>query len=200
MEFIINWAKNIVYLMILVRIITSIVPNSSMEKYIKVIAGVIIIIVLINPFLSIDDKENELVNYINSYSLKLNKDEFINNTNSYDNVNEELALKLYKSDIESKIRTLVEQENLYLQDIELKIEEDKSNENYGKILEMNLDISSEENTENDNTIKIDTVNLGTDQNINKSSQNIIIEKKLKNKLINFYNLSSDNININVEDY
>ena len=49
-EFISNWIKSLVVLMIIISIVDMVMPKGNMKRYVNFIVGLIIVFSIINPF------------------------------------------------------------------------------------------------------------------------------------------------------
>ncbi|WP_026674908.1 stage III sporulation protein AF [Alkalihalobacterium bogoriense] len=52
-----DWLTNIILLILLATIIELLLPNSSMQRYVKMVVGLLLLVVLLNPVLSIFSKD-----------------------------------------------------------------------------------------------------------------------------------------------
>ncbi|HOM44065.1 MAG TPA: stage III sporulation protein AF, partial [Bacillota bacterium] len=62
-DFLREWVINIAVIIIFIMFLDTIIPNSSMKRYINVIVGLMIIVVVIKPFVLIKD-------YADSFNMK----------------------------------------------------------------------------------------------------------------------------------
>lgn len=136
-----QWCEGIVVAIVLSVIIELLVPEGNNKKYVKVVIGVYIVFVVINPLL-------KLMNY--DFSLK----SFYDNTekNNYSNVNTEIK-DVYILGIEEELKKQIENLGYIVND--LKINVDNNYENINSI-KMNI-----EKKENENVIK--PINIGNDE-------------------------------------
>ncbi|MBU8907726.1 stage III sporulation protein AF [Desertibacillus haloalkaliphilus] len=61
MQLIIEWITNIILLILLATILELLLPNSSMQRYVKMVVGLLLLVMILNPLLSIFSKDvNEI--------------------------------------------------------------------------------------------------------------------------------------------
>ncbi|MFC4324025.1 stage III sporulation protein AF [Litchfieldia salsa] len=61
MNFLTEWITNIILFILLATIIDMLLPNSSMQKYVKMVTGLILIVIILTPLFSILSKDFEKV-------------------------------------------------------------------------------------------------------------------------------------------
>ncbi|GMQ57774.1 hypothetical protein AN1V17_21690 [Vallitalea sediminicola] len=203
MDWFYGFIKNIVIFLLLAKILEYLIPGGNMKKYFRLFSGIILMIIIINPII----KYNGI---IEKFNLDVIKNEFkINSSNTqgidneYLDVQNGITLKIYKNKIASHIKGLLDDENISIINASVEVEEDINNEEYGTIREVYLTVNSEYIGKKDSEIeriKIEKVLIGDSNNNQtlRSSEDILLEKKIKKIIKNFYKLSSNNIHITIE--
>ncbi|MCL6573637.1 MAG: stage III sporulation protein AF [Bacillus sp. (in: Bacteria)] len=141
MEFLKEWVMNIILFILLATVIDMLLPNSSMQKYTKIVTGLLLIAIILTPIFKLISKDFETAlasiptyqvpgekNMKNSIDLK--KKEIQASLHAY--ILEEMAVKL-KNGVEEE---LMEQYGLEIAKIELTAngEDDLANpENLQKV-------------------------------------------------------------------
>ncbi|PKM50043.1 MAG: stage III sporulation protein AF [Firmicutes bacterium HGW-Firmicutes-7] len=194
MEYLSNWAKNIVYYILFVKLISHLIPSGNMSKYIKLFTGVILIIVVMEPILSLPNMEQKIKsNILNMENIIAHKD-FQSQSKTYSKVNDQLAINLYKKQVEEHIRKLVRGEDVEVSSINIKINEEEG-KNFGEVVSIDMKVRKK-NSSND--LSIEKIKIGADSTAyNITAEDIIIVKNIKIALRGFYNISPDNMNISV---
>lgn len=222
MDGIYSWVKSIVFFLVLTTILDNLVESTSYKKYINLISGMILIILVISPLFDLFDI-NEKIDY------NFEKNSFASDTQ---NINNDLIkmeeaqlsaiLEEYKKEIEDKTRGLLEKENLFISYFQIEINEDGESDLFGEIEKMEIVASyTVENeslvTESIEKVEIDKIEIGTetktetdgvngenskinDNNLNEDIDLSDNEIYMKNLLSDFYNIDSDNINISIQEY
>ncbi|GKX31923.1 hypothetical protein SH1V18_44030 [Vallitalea longa] len=197
-----DFIRNIVLFLLLAKILEYLIPNGNMKKYFKLFSGIILIIIILTPIikyngilerLNLNIIENEFkINYSNSQDIN----------NDYSDVHNEITMKIYKEKIITHIKDLLNEDNIHAIKASVVVEEDINTEGYGEIKEIYLTISNDTTDKESNLerVKIEKVLIGEsgkEQDL-RTSQDILLEKKIKNIIKNFYKLSSNNIHITIE--
>lgn len=203
-----SWVKNIVYFLLLVKIMEYMIPSEKSGKYIKLFSGIVLIIILIQPFLKILNWDGKINASIINISNKIDNEQLLNNKQQYLDLNDDISIKVYKNNIIDRISYILENEGYKPLSVDVELEDRVDNKDYGSIKKLFVSISMKtsnkknEDSININKVEIDKIKLSKENNNAeekvKSSEDILIEKKIKNIIINFYNLSSDNIHITIE--
>ncbi len=126
-----NWCEGIVVAIILSIIIELLVPEGNNKKYVKVVIGVYIIFVVINPIL-------KLVNYEFKF-------DFVNNIKSQEtsanSLNSEVK-DIYIISMQEELKNKIEELGYSVKDLKIKV--DKNYENIENI-EMKINKKTDEN-------------------------------------------------------
>ena len=195
MQEFISWGKGIIFYLLFVKLMTSILPEGNISKYMKFFSGILLIIILIKPVLNIQNYDQLIKENILKINDEIERCNLENNMETYKNVNDQLAFDIYREKLKENIEIIVEDEGAFL--IDLKI----SFNSYDELKSMDLWITR--SSQYDQKIRIDPIEI-QDNNKKpylaegKNAEDILLEKNIKSRLFNFYNLSSDNINITIE--
>lgn len=169
-EFIKNWVLDIIIVIFFIAFVEIILPTSNMRKYINVVLGLLVIIVLINPIINIISKDidigKEVFLNINNYNKFSASDDY----NFIDVQNDQMA-NLYKDILANDIEELIEIGDKYnIVKIDIYIEEDINKDNYGEIYGVKLYLKRNDGV-NDESNKVEVVKV-EDIKINLESPNI----------------------------
>lgn len=157
-EFLKNWVTNIIILVILISFLEIILPSTSMKRYINMIIGLLIIIVLINPFINLIAKDMNIEREVFSNILKAN--EMSNNEDNLSEIQDNQVILLYKESIKKEIKDLIYSKTQYkIADLSIDIIEDREDDQFGNIEGVNLaiDTTLQDTGNNDNnniTVKV----------------------------------------------
>lgn len=155
-NFIITWAKGIIVAVIIASIIEMILPNGSSKKYIKMVIGVYVVFNIISPII------NKVTN--NSFSLEsiIDVNKYTNQLESYevstkklDNNNENNIKEIYVSNLETDMKSKLEDKGYIVNSISIEINED---DEYS-IKSVNLKISKKGKEEQNTTNSVQKINI-----------------------------------------
>ncbi|MEQ2526133.1 stage III sporulation protein AF [Robertmurraya yapensis] len=129
MDFITEWITNIILFVLIATVIDLLLPNTSMQKYTKMVAGLLLIVIILSPILKLFSEDfetaiasipsmNTNIDEKNMENLiDLQKKEIQASTDAY--ILEETAVQL-KAGVEEE---LMEQYGLEISNIELLVDE-----------------------------------------------------------------------------
>lgn len=164
-----EWCEELVVAIILCIIIESLIPKGNNKKYVKLIIGIYVMYVMINPILN-------LINY------DLNLGEKLWDLNTYTEVSTDISADIkdiYITGIEEDLKMKVKELGYDIDNIEVHVDE-----NYENIEKIEFSLSYQKNNSIVNKIIID------DRIENESNKDVEIIKQYINEN---YNLEDDKI-------
>ncbi|NMB28341.1 MAG: stage III sporulation protein AF [Tissierellia bacterium] len=199
-EFLTLWIKDIAIIFVLISIIQIVLPNNNMKRYVDMIIGFLIIIVIISPFVNLLYKDFNIDKEIFKKTNEQIKFQHMDNLD-LDSTQEEQIKEIYTGKIKDEIRDLIhENTNYKIENVNVSIYED--NTQYGNIKDIEL-ILKEDKKKDEN--KEEPKNLITISNIqkisigeNKELTTALMEfddKEIKNLISKNHNISEENIRI-----
>lgn len=207
-EFLTSWIKDIAIVFVIISIIEIMLPNTNMKKYINMIIGFLIIIVIISPFVKLLNKDLDLEKGKNI--------DFKNKINTYDDENlefmstqEQQIEEVYIKKIEKEIKDLV-QENTEYQVEEIKIHISKDNIEYGEIENIEL-ILGEYMKEEQEDLEEELISIENVEKVSVGEQDKTLtnlenleelkeDEEIKNIIFQNYNISKKNIKLYIKTF
>jgi stage III sporulation protein AF len=193
--------------MVLTSIIANLLGKSSYKKYINLITGIILVILVISPLLKLFQLDKTLDYYFTTNTLLADAQDLDSQLKDMENGQKDAIFDEYKEQIKIQVAKILKDEKVHIYEIEVTIDEDDSSSNYGNILSLNVmgghvvkDESSKEAV-NIDTVKIDKIKIEKQVEEPSSEKNYLSPEEInaKNKLSDFYNINSDNINISIQE-
>lgn len=189
-----EWAQGIIIAVIIATIFEMLLPDNKNKKYINTVIGVYILFSIISPIITkvigesinIEDYINSNTNVATNYTMS--NVELLENSSSI----EDIYIQTLKSDIESKLKG----KGYCTNSIELKINT-ISEEKYGEILGIYLNISLIE--KNSNIDNIEEVKIIFDEENIENKKSNVSEGQLnevKEFLMDTYGIEKNKIFIN----
>ncbi len=189
-----SYIKTIIMFLIFMSFIELIMPTSSYKKYIDIVLGIILIIIMINP-----------LNNIKAVSLDLNKDLFKNTyelnksimqreKNYYEEKNNELIISQYKTQIADNVSAMLgKDKKITVENVNVEVNGNPSDENYSQINKIAVKIkdNKEDAAEKSQIEPIKVVFSNQNKKVSENEKTNNIKKVISD----FYNLSADNIYI-----
>jgi stage III sporulation protein AF len=138
-----SWITSIVVVVIFMALIDIILPSNSLKKYARLVFGLIVIVIIINPLFSLFSKNADIEASINQYmdkynvgsSSKQNKNNYINSD----------TILIFKENLKSKIeKSIYDGCSKQYKVTQLVLNEDQSKEDFLniKFIELKLEMNS----------------------------------------------------------
>jgi len=185
-DFISDWAEQVVLAVIIATILEMLLPQSKNKKYIKMIIGIYILFCIISPF--IKESNSFSVDNIDLSKYYIEKNEEVNQETMDKRLQE-----LYIEELEQNITKKVEEDGFKVRKCDVKAILDSNNENAG-INRIILEISENPIT---NISKIEDIEI--DINAKEKNKEEINEKekiqKLVKSLSEYYEIEEKKISI-----
>ncbi|HKL99646.1 MAG TPA: stage III sporulation protein AF [Mobilitalea sp.] len=209
MDILYEWIRNIVIYMILNTIIMNLLGNSSYKKYVSIVSGMILVLIVISPLMKYMELEENLDYYLQSNEFAVETSDFKNSLQHMEKEQLRAVFDEYGNKVKEQVRELLLVESLIMTDFKLMFDLDSTSKSFGEMTSMKLVASYQEvediNKEDKNSKRIDIkeIDIAEVSSISKDKQEIPIippspaEINIKIKLSDFYNIDMDNINITI---
>lgn len=206
MEYIYQWIKGIIFFLIFITIISNLLGKSDFKKYMGIITGMILILLVITPLLKLFRLDEKMDFFYDANLFWGNRKE-LSSQLEYMEENQSVAIiDAYKKEIEGQIEAVLEQNDLYIVSIKLDLDEDSSSSTYCYLNKINLVATyvASDNKKNEiEPVKIEKIAINQKEDKEESEETTDeflspMEIHIKNILSDFYNMKSDNINISIQ--
>lgn len=191
-----GWVRDIVIYLMLNTIIMNLLGNSSYKKYVSIVSGMILLLIVLSPFLKLLNMEGIMDYYLNSNIYQSEATDFKRELKLMEEKQREEVFTDYKDSIREQVEELILDEGLYIYEFDLVMNMDDESESFGKITDINIEAGYDEYV----SLSVQKINIDRIVISEKVSQKLPSpeEIQIKNKLSDFYNMKQDNININIQ--
>lgn len=206
-----SWVKNIVFFLLIISIVNNLVGDNSYKKYINLVTGMILIILVVSPLTNLFNINEKIDYYFAKNTFEVDTEDISKKLIKIENEQKASIVKEYKNEIEKQTGELLEKEGLYISYFQVTISE--KDDVFGTIegidLVANYTVYNEDNvSEPIEKIEIERIEIGENKD-NEDSSDIRAketDKRLSSKeihirglLSDFYNLDVNNINIDIRE-
>lgn len=204
-----SWIKSIVFFLLIVSIVNNLVGDSSYKKYINLVTGMILIILVVSPLTNLFNINEKIDYYFAKNTFEVDTEDISNKLIKIENKQKAGIIEEYKNEIERQTKELLEKEGLYISYFKVIMSEKV--EEFGIIESIDLvagyTVYEEENvSEPIEKIEIDKVKIG--KNKDNEDDPYIGTKKIdeglsskatyiRELLSDFYNVDKKNISIDI---
>ncbi len=199
------WIRNIVIYMILNTIIMNLLGNLSYKKYVSIVSGMILVLIVISPFLKYLKVEDKLDHYLEYNGFAVETADFENSLRTMEEEQLELIFREYSDKVKNQVITILQEDGLRLVDFKLIFDRDEKSRGFGGILKMELVAAYGSKGKNQvERIFVEDITITRSDPDSEGEQKALqkapspAEISVKNKLSDFYNTPPDNINISIQ--
>src|SRR5690554_496004 len=114
-----DWVRNTVIYLILNTIIMNLLGNSSYKKYVSIVSGMILLLIVLSPFLKLLNMEGIMDYYLNSNIYQIEARNFESELKLMEEKQREEVFADYKDNIRDQVEELVSEEGLYIYEFDL---------------------------------------------------------------------------------
>ncbi len=204
-EEIYSWIKNILIYMIINTIIMNLLGNKSYKKYVSIVSGMILVLIVISPVMKLMNLEDNMDYYLSANEFSVQASEFQYDVNRMEKAQRDAVFAEYREKIRTKVEAVLLEEMIYLEDFNVTLDQDPGSETFGEIVGMDITAGVNRDTRKDdrNNSSIDNIEIGKitiSEASDSKAQRVPspLEIHIKNRLSDFYNIEQGNINISIQ--
>jgi stage III sporulation protein AF len=198
-----QWIRNIVVYMMLNTIIMNLLGNKSYKKYVGIVSGMILVLIILSPLMNYMDLEDMLDYYLQANDFAVEASEFKNDLNRMEEAQTDAIFAEYEEKIRQQVENILLEEKVKLLRMDITIDRDSTSPTFGEITGMSITAAMEqyEGEESKGRLSIDKIEIapiGIDKQEEDKKPPSPMEINIKNRLSDFYNIEQVNINITIE--
>lgn len=131
-----SWITNITVVIIFIMLLDIIIVNNNMKRFVKVIMGLLVILVIIKPFLMMKDLGDQFQSSMSQAAAYIEQSDYEDKSNAVSVFSNTAALDIYIKKLSDKVVEIVKthegMENRSVK-VAVDIEKDINKENFGNI-------------------------------------------------------------------
>ena len=146
-ELLLDWARNILFFMVFLSVISHLLADRSYEKYIRFFAGMVLILITISPLkggLNFQEQAGILFEEFSDFWEKQQAGEVLADV---DKNRMGMFFSEYKKETEKRIGEMVEAEGFVCSGAEVTLQERSESSDYGRVEKIRLHLKKEENVD-----------------------------------------------------
>lgn len=216
MEKLFDWIRNITYYLIFITVVINLLPNKKYEKYIRLFAGMVLILLVLKPITGGLRLEDTLARYFEEISLQKEAGELTGKFSAMDEKRLEAMISGYENAVAVDLKSMAETAGFVCKEVTAKIDKDQNSPSFGKVMSVSLILTPKETAEETKSgisveneaepVKkvpdVDGVKIGETkpQKTEKGRQEENSQLSgLRRRIIEYYDLEEQEIEIQVED-
>ncbi|MDD4111943.1 MAG: stage III sporulation protein AF [Herbinix sp.] len=199
-----EWVRNIVIYLILNTIIMNLLGSSSYKKYISIVSGMILLLIVVSPFLKLLNMDEILDYYLNANIYQADVSDFQNELKLMEDKQKDVVFAGFEDRIREQVANILQDDGLYLYEMEVVVNRDGDSDSFGKIRSLSINAGYlEDEGIPVHMIDIERIVISANkcEDIMESIENLLspLEIQIKKRLSDFYNMEQDNINISIKE-
>lgn len=146
-ELLLDWARNILFFMVFLSVISHLLADRSYEKYIRFFAGMVLILITISPLkggLNFQEQAGILFEEFSDFWEKQQAGEVLADV---DKNRMGMFFSEYKKETEKRIGEMSEAEGFVCRGAEVTLQERSESSDYGRVEKIRLHLKKEENVD-----------------------------------------------------
>lgn len=205
MDYITSWISQIILLILMAVVLELLLPNSSMQRYVRMVVGLLLLLALLKPVLSIfDTNPDEMFNKFSESStvndsevknsIENKKSEIQASNRAY--IEEQMAVRLRK-EVKKEVS---DHFHLAVKDISVKLDKNTNEGKGDNVQQVNVTLSDNDESSDDEVEQVDSVRINTaDQQPDEESEKEDDRKqKIRSFLAKKWDLPPGKVNITLE--
>ena len=146
-ELLLDWARNILFFMVFLSVISHLLADRSYEKYIRFFAGMVLILITISPLkggLDFQEQAGILFEEFSDFWEKQQAGEVLADV---DKNRLGMFFSEYKKETEKRIGEMAEAAGFVCRGVEVTLQERSESSDYGRVEKIRLHLKKEENVD-----------------------------------------------------
>lgn len=205
MEEIYSWIRNIVIYMIINTIIMNLLGNKSYKKYVSIVSGMILVLIVVSPLIKLMKLDANLDYFFEANDFAVEASDFKNDLSRMEEAPVDAIFSEYLEKIRTKVKDVLSEHEVYLEDFDVTFDQDPEHATFGEILSLDIkaNMTEKEDGSNSDRLRIEDIEIDKiiiDEEAKEEEQKVPspLEIELKKQLSDFYNIEQDNINISIQ--
>lgn len=195
-----GWILNIVVVMILIIFVEIIIPSDKFKKYVKLVTGLVLMIVIINPIVTIMSKEHSLDKLaIQSFAV-FDESQIERQKQKLDSLQDSQIISVYEEKLIEHIKNdILLISEMKEANVNVNLEKNVKSKAFGSILGIDAAIIDRNNNRANTNELIKEVSINVEKTKEQEqSQDTKLIKLIKTKLSETYKIPVDKINIKIQ--
>lgn len=138
MEELFSWIRNITYYLIFITVVGNLLPNKKYEKYIKLFAGMVLILLVLKPITGGLRLDDTLAYYFESISLKKEAGELTGKLSEMEGKRLESMITRYEEAVGTDLKSMAETDGFTCRESRAEINQDQASSNFGHVVRVTL--------------------------------------------------------------
>ncbi|MGE5678356.1 MAG: stage III sporulation protein AF [Pseudomonadota bacterium] len=208
-DFLRAWILNITVIIVFIMFLDTVMPGSSMKRYINVVVGLLVIIVVIEPFVLVKDYAYSFNDEFLEASGYIEQSGEGDKSQEITKYQQQQAIEIFEENLKARLAELVEKSvggDYEEASVELEVDKDIGSKSFGSIKSVSVSLKDVRKQ----VIQVDRIKIGADKkgeenknviNADKAEYNLndsSISNEIKVAISNALGISESIVDVNVQ--
>ena len=174
----------------------NLLPNKKYEKYIRLFAGMVLILLVVKPLTGSLRLEDKISRYFESISFQNEADELKNDLIGMENIRLVKVIEQYQEAVAGDLEQMAQMEGFYPVSTSVTIEGDQEKENFGQVTRISMTVSAETDPQETLVEPVKKVEIGDRDQVVKENTSL---NTLRKRIEEYYGLEGTYVEIQLEE-
>jgi len=138
MDELFSWIRNITYYLIFITVVGNLLPNKKYEKYIKLFAGMVLILLVLKPITGGLRLDDTLAYYFESISLKKEAGELTGKLSDMEGKRLESMIARYEEAVGTDLKSMAETDGFTCRESRAVIDQNQESSTFGHVVRVTM--------------------------------------------------------------
>lgn len=188
--------QSILVYVVIVSVLRGLITNPKYSQYFQFFSGIVMILLMLSPLLSLLQYENTWYDILEENVLKMNLDEIKGEMKIADNSFQDMVQEEYVDTVAKQVTAMAQEKGIELEDVTVTLNQDSEE---WQIAEITAKTNADTNTEDaDNRISIETIQIGEEKlekDIVNTEDNSKTANLLRQQISNYFVIGEDKVHL-----
>lgn len=188
--------QSILVYVVIVSVLRGLITNPKYSQYFQFFSGIVMILLMLSPLLSLLQYENTWYDILEENVLKMDLDEIKGEMKIADNSFQDMVQEEYVDTVAKQVTAMAQEKGIELEDVTVTLNQDSEE---WQIAEITAKTNADTNTEDaDNRISIETIQIGEEKlekDIANTEDNSKTANSLRQQISNYFVIGEDKVHL-----
>lgn len=187
--------QNILVYVVIVTVLRGLISNPKYSQYFQFFSGVIMILLMMSPILTVFQYENEWYSILEEKVLKMDLDHIKEEMNIADGRFEEMVREEYKETVKKQVMMMAEENGLNAEEVLVDIKQGDEEWQIQEISVKSGTILGDQKEQEKLSVEAVQIEGDKQKNINYLKEDYKYSKRLKKQICNYFAIGEDKVHI-----
>lgn len=187
--------QNILVYVVIVTVLRGLISNPKYSQYFQFFSGVIMILLMMSPILTVFQYENEWYSILEEKVLKMDLDHIKEEMNIADGRFEEMVREEYKETVKKQVMMMAEENGLNAEEVLVDIKHGDEEWQIQEISVKSGTILGDQKEQEKLSVEAVQIEGDKQKNINYLKEDYKYSKRLKKQICNYFAIGEDKVHI-----